>query len=155
MRVLVLGATTLVGNNVLRAAIKADWQPVVFMPPQKGRRRNHHPALEGLPVESAPGRPDDLDALRQAMAGCDVVFHTSPFVPPNGLHHQRRLSTAREQIGLILKAAEQATIGRLVFSSSVSTIGRSDVPTRHPDEWNHCRPLRGRPRRRQQCLGCG
>ncbi len=139
MRVLVLGASTLVGNNVLRAAVKAGWQAVVFMPPQKGRRRNHHQALEDLPVEITPGKPDDLDALRQAMAGCDVVFHTSPFVPPNGLHHQPRLTEARQHIELVLQAAEQATIGRLVFSSSVSTIGRSDVPTRHPDEWNHYR----------------
>ena len=134
MRVLVLGATTLIGNNLLRATLEAGWLPVVFDRP--GRRGRRHPALEGLDVELAPGRPEDSDALRQAMAGCQVVFHAAGYAPPNALYHGRRLEVAREAIRHVLRAAREAHIGRLVYTSSVSTIHQSDSPGRLPDEWH-------------------
>jgi dihydroflavonol-4-reductase len=137
MRVLVLGATSLIGNNVLRAALAAGWEALAFDRPK--RRHHRHPALEGLAVRIAAGQPTDPEALRQAMLGCDVVFHTEGYAPPNSLHHQRRLAEARQHIAPILHAAEAASIGRLVYTSSVSTIGRSDSPTRLPDEWNRYR----------------
>jgi dihydroflavonol-4-reductase len=136
MRALVLGATSLIGNNVLRAAIAAGWEVVAFDRP---KRRRHHPSLEGLEVRIAAGQQGNPEALRQAMLGCDVVFHTEGYAPPNSLHHQRRLAEARQHIAPILHAAEAASIGRLVYTSSVSTIGRSDSPTRLPDEWNRYR----------------
>ncbi|MBN1314748.1 MAG: NAD-dependent epimerase/dehydratase family protein [Anaerolineales bacterium] len=137
MRVLILGAVGHVGNNLVRRAIKNGWEVVVF--DGSGRRRRPHKALEGLDVEITPGNPGDPDALRQAMAGCQVVFHTNRYIPPNSLFHARRLVEAREYIGVVLKAAAEAHIGRLVYTSSVSTIGRSDIPGTLPDEWNHYR----------------
>jgi dihydroflavonol-4-reductase len=137
MRVLVLGATGLIGNNVLRETIAAGWEVVAFDRPT--RRRHRHPSLEGLDVRVASGQPGNPEELRQAMTGCDVVFHTEGYAPPNSLHHRRRLAEARQHIEPILRAAEAASIGRLVYTSSVSTIGRSDSPTRPPDEWDRYR----------------
>ncbi len=136
MRVLVLGATDLVGNNVLRAAIEAGWETVAFDWP---KRRRCHPALETLSVEIAPGVPEDPQALRRAMKRCEVVFHAAGYAPPNSLRHAHRLREAREHVAHVLRAAGEAEIGRLVFTSSVSTIGRPDSPTRLPDEWNNYR----------------
>jgi len=137
VRVLVLGATGLIGANVLRAAIDAGWETAAFDRPDRRRRR--HPALEGLAVEIAAGKPDDPEALRRAMEGCQVVFHAAGYAPPNSLRHQRRLVDARQHIGRVLQAAGEAAIGRLVYTSSISAIGRSDVPTRLPDEFNSYR----------------
>jgi dihydroflavonol-4-reductase len=73
------------------------------------------------------------------MRGCDIVFHADSYDPPNSRHHQRRMAEARQHIEPILQAAAGAEIGRLVYSSSVVTIGRSDFPSRLPDEWNSYR----------------
>jgi dihydroflavonol-4-reductase len=97
---------------------------------------DHIPALEGLAVQTAAGAPDDPVSLQQAMEGCQVVFHTAGYAPPNRFRHPRRLLEARQHIDLVLDAAREAAIGRLVYTSSVCTIGRSDIPTRLPDEWN-------------------
>jgi dihydroflavonol-4-reductase len=137
MRVLVLGATRLVGNNIVRTALDAGWQVRAFDRPK--RRRPHHPALDGLPVETATGDPRDPEALQRAMRGCEIVFHADGYSPPNSRHHQRRMTEARRHIEPILAAAAGAEIGRLIYSSSAVTIGRSDFPSRLPDEWNSYR----------------
>lgn len=137
MRVLVLGAIGLIGNNVLRTALRAGWKVVTFE--TLDRRGNRPLALQGLDLEMAPGHTGDPDALRQAMAGCDLVFHTQGYTPPNSLHNTRRLEHAREHIDQILQAAAEAHIGRLVYTSSCSTIGDSGTPGRLPDEWDHYR----------------
>lgn len=137
MRALVLGATSLVGNNVLRAAIEAGWEAVAFDQPDRRHRRN--PALQGLAVTIVPGQDSDPEALRHAMMRCQVVFHTTGYTSPNSLHHRRHLNQARLHISHVLRAANESGIDRLVYTSSISTIGRSDSPTRLPDEWNHYR----------------
>jgi dihydroflavonol-4-reductase len=134
VRILVLGGTRLVGNNIVRAALDAGWQVRTFERPR--RRHPHHPALAGLNVEIASGDQEDSAALRRAMHGCDVVFHADRYSPPNSRHHQRRMAEARQHIAPVLEAAAGAEIGRLVYSSSAVTIGRSDFPSRLPDEWN-------------------
>lgn len=125
------------GNNILRAAIAAGWESVAFDRPDRRRRR--HPALAELDVEIAPGRESDFEALHQAMVGSQVVFHTESYTPPNSLHAPRRRVEAREHIGHVLKALKGTAVGRFVYTSTISTIGRSDSPTRLPDEWNHYR----------------
>lgn len=137
MRVLVLGAKGHMGNNIVRLAVKNSWEVVVFDPSRRRRRRQK--GFDGLDVEFAPGNPHDPDALRLAMVGCQVVYHTQPYKPPNSLYHARRLVEARQHIGVVLQAAAEAKIGRLVYTSSVSTIGRSEIPGTLPDEWNHYR----------------
>jgi dihydroflavonol-4-reductase len=134
MRVLVLGGTRLVGNNIIRAALDAGWQVLAFDRPQ--RRLPRHPALAGLNVEIVSGRPEDPEALQHAMRGCDVIFHADGYSPPNSRYHQRRMTEARRHVEPILQAASAAGIGRLLYSGSVATIGRSDFPSRLPDEWN-------------------
>ena len=134
MRILVLGATRLVGNNIVRAALDAGWQVRAFDRPR--RRRPRHPALIDLDVEIIQGEPRDPEELQQAMRNCQVVFHADGYSPPNSRRHQQRMVEARQHIEPILAAAAAAKIGRLVYSSSAVTIGRSDSPSRLPDEWN-------------------
>jgi dihydroflavonol-4-reductase len=134
MRVLVLGGTRLVGNNIVRAALDAGWQVLTFDRPR--RRQPRHRALVGLNVEIVSGQPEDPEALQRAMRGCDVVFHADAYSPPNSRRHQHRMVEARQHIEPILQAAATAEIGRLLYSGSVVTIGRSDFPSRLPDEWN-------------------
>jgi dihydroflavonol-4-reductase len=134
MRVLVLGAYGLIGNNVVRAALAANWEVVAFE-----RRSRRKAGLQGLPVEISPGTPSDPDALSRSMAGCDVVFHTLAYNPPNGLRTPQRLVEAREHVTRVLRAAGHARIGRLVYTSAACTIGGADSPGQLPDEWNRYR----------------
>ncbi len=136
VRVLVLGATGLLGNNILRAAIETGWEAIAFDWAGRRRRRRRHPALEGLPVTIAEGRPDDPTALRRAMKLSQVVFHTQGYSPPNSLRHQRRIEEAERHIGHVLRAADEATPDLLIYTGSVCTIGQPDVATRLPDEFN-------------------
>ena len=63
-RALILGATSLVGNNILRAAIATSWEAVAFDP--RDRRKRRHPSLEALEFEVAKGMESDPEALETA-----------------------------------------------------------------------------------------
>src|ERR671917_312525 len=81
--VCVTGATGFVGGHVAKQLVeRGDEVRVAFREPRRLER------LGGLEVE--PVRADVLDraAMRRAMRGCDLVFHTAGFVgsrPPERL----------------------------------------------------------------------
>lgn len=137
MRVLVLGSTNLIGNHVLRAAVKAGWETAAYLRPS--RRKGLPAALEGIETEIILGELTNEEALRKAMLGRDLVFHAAGYTPPNRFRPLQRLTEARQHIEQILRVVRQAEIGKLVYTSSVSTIGRSDIPSRLPDEWDKYR----------------
>ncbi len=118
MKALVIGATGIIGNHVTRALLKEGHSVRAF-------QRGITPAknLEGLDVERVRGDIKDADSLKSAMKGCNWVFHTAPYYPTSMFGVASHVDQALHGIESVLTAFESAGADRLVYTSSLTTIG--------------------------------
>ena len=126
---LVLGSTGCIGNNIVRACLQAGWAVRAFR-----RASSATWMLDGLDVEQALGDLYDHPSLVAAMRGCDVVFHAAAYYPPNSLDMNGSLREAVAGMRNVLSAAAEVGIGRLVYTSSLTTLGPPADPGRLADE---------------------
>jgi dihydroflavonol-4-reductase len=126
---LILGSTGCIGNNIVRACLDAGWQVRAFH-----RATSKTWMLDGLDVEHATGDLHDPDSLVAAMRGCDVVFHAAAYYPRHSLDMAGSLREAVSGMRNVLGAAAEAQVGRLVYTSSLTTIGPPSEPGRLSDE---------------------
>jgi dihydroflavonol-4-reductase len=126
---LVLGSTGCIGNNTVRACLEAGWTV-------RALRRSSSPTwmLDDLDVEPATGDLYDPASLLAAMRGCDVVFHAAAYYPPNSLDMDGSLREAVTGMRNVLSAAAEAGVGRLVYSSSLTSLGPPAEQGRLADE---------------------
>jgi dihydroflavonol-4-reductase len=118
MRALVTGATGFVGSAVTRALVNSGCQVRVLVRSGADRRN-----LQGLPVEIAVGDLTDRASLAQAIADCTALFHVAADYRL-GTREPAQLYRANvEGTGNILDAARYAGVERMVYTSSVATIG--------------------------------
>ena len=119
MTALVTGATGFVGSAVVRALVSRG-EPVRAMVRQ-GSSRQH--LLEGLPVEVVTGDLDEPASCRAALEGCDALFHVAAdyrlWVPQPDAMYRTNVDGTRH----LLLAAADAGIRRIVYTSSVATLG--------------------------------
>lgn len=134
-KALVLGATGCIGNNTVRAGLAAGWQVRAFRRPSSDTWM-----LEGLEVEHAIGDLEDRASLLGAMRGCDLVIHSAAHYPLHSLDLAGSLRKATRQMRNVLDAAAEAGVGRLVYTSSLTTIGRPREPGRLADERDYYLP---------------
>jgi dihydroflavonol-4-reductase len=119
---LVTGATGFVGSAVVRALLAAGEPVRVLL-----RRPGDLGQVEGLPVEPVAGDLCQPASLAAAVAGCSALFHAAAdyrlFALDPGVLYRTNVEGTR---ALMLAAAE-AGVGRIVYTSSVATLGlRSD-----------------------------
>jgi len=118
MTTLITGASGFVGSAVLRRLL-AEGQRVRVLVRAGSDRRN----LAGLDVELAVGDLNHPETLRDAVAGTKAVFHVAAdyrlWVPrPEEIY---RVNV--EGTGTLLRAAAKAGVERVVYTSSVATLG--------------------------------
>jgi len=118
MRALVTGATGFVGAAIARALIGAGWQ-VRTLARGGSDQRN----LEQLPVEIATGDLLDAASLDQAVRECDALFHAAADYRLGVLDPQPLYRTNVEGTRNVLDAARRAGTARIVYTSSVATVG--------------------------------
>src|SRR5882724_1128275 len=115
---LVTGATGFVGSAVARALLKAGHPVRVLARPTSDRRN-----LEGLAVEIVHGSLENPDSLATAVAGCRYLFHVAAdyrlWVPDPGAMFRANVEGTRE----LMLAALAAGVERIVYTSSVATLG--------------------------------
>jgi dihydroflavonol-4-reductase len=115
---LVTGGTGFVGANLVRELV-ADGAEVRVLARAGSDRR----ALTGLAVEVAVGDLLDAASLSRAMRGVEVVYHAAAdyrlWAPdPRALYGVNVEGTRH-----LLRAAEAAGVSRVVYTSSVGTLG--------------------------------
>jgi UDP-glucose 4-epimerase len=127
MRALVTGGAGFIGSHLVDALLAADNEVVVLDNFATGRRENVAGAAKLI-----EGSVADPEAVDQAVAGCEVVFHQAALgsvarsvaVP---------LDTDRTNVHgtlAVLSAAQRAGVGRVVLASSSSVYGGAkQVPT--------------------------
>lgn len=120
-KVLVLGATGFIGGQIAKAALEEKWEV-------RAMRRDPESTghLGDLPVEWVPGDLYDMPSLTQAMLGCSTIFHAAGFYPKqrSPKHIPDLMALAQQEINNVLAAARRVKVGRIVYTSSLSTIGQ-------------------------------
>jgi dihydroflavonol-4-reductase len=129
IKAVVLGSTGCIGNNVVRACLEAGWAVRAFH-----RAGSKTWMLDGLDVEQTIGDLGDRESLVQAMRGCDVVFHAAAYYPRHSLDLAGAMRQAVSQMRNVLAAVEEAGVARLVYTSTLTTIGPPGEPGRLADE---------------------
>jgi|SRR5579875_569513 len=118
MKALVTGASGFVGAAVVRHVLARGGGARCLVRASSSRRN-----LEGLPVEVAVGDLTDSPSLERALAGCDTLFHVAADYRL-GVRDPAELYRANvEGTRNVLDAAARAGVSRIVYTSSVATIG--------------------------------
>ena len=118
MKTLITGATGFVGSAVIRQLLHAGHTVRALVRPNSDRRN-----LSGLPVEIVMGDLNDRASLDHAITGCDTLFHVAAdyrlWVPrPEEIYGTNVNGTLN-----IMHAAAKAGVERIVYTSSVATLG--------------------------------
>lgn len=118
MKTLITGANGFVGSAVLRQLLDAGHNVRALVRPRSDRRN-----LAGLPVEIAEGDLRDSASLKQAVAGCDNLFHVAAdyrlWIPEPQLMYDINVKGTQA----LITAAAEAGMQRIVYTSSVATLG--------------------------------
>jgi dihydroflavonol-4-reductase len=121
MRALVTGATGFVGAAVARALLREGWQ-VTALARKSSDRRN----LQNLPLQVVEGDLKDRASLERALVDCQGLFHVAADYRLGALDPSQLYQNNVEGTRNILEAAQRAGLQRVVYTSSVATVG---IPT--------------------------
>jgi dihydroflavonol-4-reductase len=118
MKVFLTGATGFVGSHVARVYAEAGAQLRVLT-----RSSSNVAALEGLDAEVVVGDLRDASSLRSAIEGCEAVVHVAAdyrlWVRDPKAMYAANVDGTRE----LLRLAREAGVRRVVYTSSVATMG--------------------------------
>jgi dihydroflavonol-4-reductase len=118
MKALVTGATGFVGAAVARALSSAGWQVRVLV--RGGSDRSN---LGALPVDVVEGDLADPNSLERALEGCAGLFHVAADYRLGARDPAPLYRTNVDGTRNILNAARTVGVPRIVYTSSVATIG--------------------------------
>jgi len=122
-RVLVTGGTGFVGSALVRAFLDAGYPVRALVRATSGRSN-----LAGLDIEIAEGDVCDAAAVARAMAGISYVVHAAADYRLWAADPDAILRTNFEGTRIVMQAALAAGVERIVYTSSVATLGlRSDA----------------------------
>ena len=118
MKVFVTGATGFVGSHVAQELSRhgADLRLLV-------RSSSKLANLQGIAAETVVGDLLQVDALRNAVSGCDAIMHVAAdyrlWVTDPQQMHATNVTATRE----LLRLAREQGVPRVVYTSSVATMG--------------------------------
>jgi dihydroflavonol-4-reductase len=125
----ILGATGFIGGQIARAAVNRGWQVC-------GVRRNARSsgAVGDLPIHWRQADLESQQSLVEAMRDCPVLFHAAGFYPSGRCRTRDAVRFGVRTIRNVLLAASEAGVGRIVYTSSMTTIGPPQDSRRFADE---------------------
>ncbi|SNB46521.1 hopanoid-associated sugar epimerase [Geobacter sp. DSM 9736] len=118
MKTFVTGATGFIGATLVRELLKDGHEVRVLARPGSDRRN-----LQGLDVETWEGDLRDLPSLKNGLTGCRLLFHAAADYRlwtrnPSEMYDSNVTGTRN-----ILEAALECGVSRVVYTSSVGTLG--------------------------------
>jgi dihydroflavonol-4-reductase len=124
VKAFVTGATGFVGAHVARALAEqgADLRLLV-------RQSSNLLNLEGLVADTVVGDLRDAASLDKAVAGCDAVFHVAADYRLWTREPEEMYRSNVEGTRSLLAAARKSGVRRVVYTSSVATVGFSSDGT--------------------------
>ena len=136
-RVLVTGGAGLVGSHIVDQLIDAGVAEIRVLDNfVRGNRDNLAGALARFPVQLIQGDVRDPETVRQAVQGCDYVFHQAAIRITLCAEQPREcMEVLVNGTFNVFEAAVAAGVKKVVYASSASVYGGADVfPT---DEKHH------------------
>jgi dihydroflavonol-4-reductase len=130
VKAFVTGATGFVGSHVARLLAEQGAELRLLVRPTSKLDNIHD-----LRAEHVTGDLRDPASLKSAMAGCDYVFHVAAdyrlWAPDPREMYQSNVEGTRA----IIQAAQESGIKRVVYCSSVATMGFNDqaIPVKESD----------------------
>ena len=118
MRAFVTGATGFLGSHVARV-LREQGAELRLLVRRSSDRRN----LEGLNAEEVIGDLRQPESLENAMSGCDTVFHVAADYRLWVRDPKEMYRANVEGTRSILNAARKNKVRRVVYTSSVATMG--------------------------------
>jgi len=118
MKVFVTGATGFIGATLVRELLEDGNRVRVLVRPGSDRRN-----LDGLDLEISEGDLRDRESLEKGLAGCDILYHAAA---DYRLWTRRPADMYDINVGgtrNILEAALKRGISRVIYTSSVGTLG--------------------------------
>jgi dihydroflavonol-4-reductase len=123
-KALVTGGTGFIGSHVVRHLLRQG-VAVRCLTRASSNRKN----LEGLSVEFAVGDLQDPSSLSAAVRGCDFLFHVAAdyrlWVRDTAEMDRTNIEGSRH----LFEAASKAGVKKIIYTSSVSAIGRPVTPS--------------------------
>ena len=135
VEVLVLGATGFIGGQIARKALDTGWDVHGFRrdPQAEGQ-------LNNVNITWHNGTLEDYPSLLEAMQGMDYVFHAAASYPGDGNPAlvKDHIQAGTLQMKNVIRATREAGIKRLIYTSSLTTIGSPPAgEDRLADERDH------------------
>ncbi|MEZ5332042.1 MAG: NAD-dependent epimerase/dehydratase family protein [Thermoanaerobaculia bacterium] len=118
MKAFLTGASGFVGSHVLRALEAGGHTVRCLVRPSSSRR-----SLEGTAAEIVEGDLRDSETLARAVDGCSHVFHVAADYRLFVRRPQEMYASNVEGTRNVLKAAGRAGVERIVYTSTVGTLG--------------------------------
>jgi dihydroflavonol-4-reductase len=118
MLAFVTGATGFLGSHVARILADQGAELRLLVRPTSNLKN-----LEGLKGETAVGDLRDAASLERAMSGCDTLFHVAADYRLWVRDPREMYRSNVEGTRAILEAARKNGVHRIVYTSSVATIG--------------------------------
>lgn len=117
-KVLITGATGFIGNHVTRLCLEKGEDVRVMVMPGEDRS-----PLDGMDVEFVEGNLLDKASLRPALEGIEQLYHLAAlfaiWTRDPDLHYKINVQGCEN----FLRAAMDAGVGKVVFTSSIAAIG--------------------------------
>lgn len=118
MKAFVTGGSGFIGRQLIRKLIEREYDVYAL-----ARSANSATIVEGLGATAVPGDINDVESMRPAMAGSDVVFHVAAWYrigDPNW--------TQAEIINVggtrkVLRLAYELAIPRIIYTSTIGVFG--------------------------------
>jgi dihydroflavonol-4-reductase len=118
LKTFLTGATGFLGSHVARVLAAQGGELRVLVRPISNLKN-----LEGLNAETATGDLRDPVSIDKAMSGCDTVFHVAADYRLWARDPEEMYRSNVEGTRAILEAARKNGVRRMVYTSSVATMG--------------------------------
>jgi dihydroflavonol-4-reductase len=118
LKTFLTGATGFLGSHVARVLAAQGGELRVLVRPTSNLKN-----LEGLNAETATGDLRDPASIDKAISGCDTVFHVAADYRLWARDPEEMYRSNVEGTRAILEAARKNDVRRVVYTSSVATMG--------------------------------
>lgn len=118
MKTFVTGATGFIGANIVRELLRDGREVRALVRPASNLAN-----LKGLDIEIWEGDLLDTAGLRSGLKGCDVLYHAAADYRLWTRNHDEMYRTNVGGTAAVLEAALESGISRVVYTSSVGTLG--------------------------------
>ena len=116
------GASGFIGSAVTRNLVAREQEVIALVEPGADTAN-----LEGLDVKQVVGDLRNAESVRQAVSGCRAVFHVAALYRFWARDPSAFYAINVEGTRNVLAAASEAGVERLVYTSTVGTLGLEHV----------------------------